>query len=166
MVQMGNLPLDLHKLIEEADQAKAQSGLIDAGTDIGHIHLQVSNTATADAFYHGLLGFDVVMSMPSALFLSAGGYHHHIGANTWNSLNAPRREEDMTGLRSHAYLVPDEAGWLSLLRRLQATSQAFSPVERDKHPGVALADQDSNRVELLGPDTPATQAELAKLRTT
>jgi catechol 2,3-dioxygenase len=163
MVQMGNLPLDLHKLIEEADQAKAQTGVIDPGADIGHIHLQVSNTAAADAFYHGLLGFDVVMSMPSAIFLSAGGYHHHIGANTWNSLNAPRREDDMTGLRSHAYMIPDEASWLALLERLQAASQSLSSIERGNYPGVAVSDQDGNRVELLGPDTDPIRAALTKV---
>jgi catechol 2,3-dioxygenase len=160
MLQMGNLPLDLHKLIEEADQAKAQAGEIDPGTDIGHIHLQVSDIATADAFYHQLLGFDIVMSMPSALFLSAGGYHHHIGANTWNSLNAPRREEDMTGLRSHAYSIPDEANWLALLARLRSGGQALAATERDGRPAVALEDQDGNRIELLAPDTPAVREAL------
>jgi catechol 2,3-dioxygenase len=165
MLQMGNLPVDLHRLIEEADQAKAQSGLIDPGTDIGHMHLQVSNTATAEAFYHSLLGFDIVMSMPSALFMSAGGYHHHIGVNTWNSLNALHREEDMTGLRSHAYKVPDEAGWLALLDRVCASGHAVKATERDGQPGLAVDDQDGNRVEMLGPDTSAVRAAMAQLGT-
>lgn len=163
MIQMGNLPLDLHKLIEEADQAKAQTGIIDPGTDIGHMHLQVSDVATTDAFYHGLLGFDVVMSMPSALFMSAGGYHHHLGANIWNSRNAPRREADMTGLRSHAYAIPDEANWLALLARVQSAGLAPDAAERDGRPAIAVTDQDGNRVELLAPDTPAVRAALGGL---
>lgn len=162
MLQMGNAPLDLHKLIEEADQAAAQGGLIDTGTDIGHMHLQVADTATAAAFYHDLLGLDIVMSMPSALFLSAGGYHHHLGANTWQSHNAPRREADMTGLRSYAYRIPDEAGWLALFERVQASGQEAHAVERDGQPGIGLADQDGNQVEVLGPETSAVRAAVSE----
>lgn len=162
-LQMANAPLDLHKLLEEADTAAAQAGQIHAGTDIGHMHLQVSDTVTAAAFYHDLLGMDIVMSMPSALFMSAGGYHHHLGANTWHSRNAPRRDEDMTGLRSYAYRVPDEAGWLALLQRVNSTQQQPQATERDGQPGFWLPDQDGNRVELLAPDTAAVRQALAAL---
>jgi catechol 2,3-dioxygenase len=96
--------------------------------------------------------------MPSALFLSAGGYHHHLGANTWQSRNAPRREADMTGLRSYAYRIPDEAGWLALWARLQASGQEVRAVERDGQPGLGLADQDGNQVEVLGPETSGVRA--------
>ncbi len=161
-LEMANAPLDLHKLIEEADQQAAQAGIIDAGTDIGHMHLQVSNTATTAAFYNNLLGMDIIVNWPSAIFLSAGGYHHHLGANTWHSQNAPRREEDMTGLRSYAYRIPDEAGWLAVLQRVQNTQYEHAAMERDGQPGIAVADQDGNRVELLGPDTAAVRAELQK----
>ena len=68
-IQMGNLPLDLPKLLDEADQAAAQAGAIDPGTDLGHIHLQVSALPKADAFYHQLLGLDVMMSMTTAIFM-------------------------------------------------------------------------------------------------
>ncbi len=163
MVQMGNLPLDLHKLLEEADQAAAQAGGIDPDTDIGHMHLQVSDTATAEAFYHGLLGLDTVMAMPTALFMSAGGYHHHLGANTWNSRNAPPHAEDMTGLRSYAYVIPDGAGWLTLFKRLQQSGQSLKATERDGRPGVAVQDQDGNRVELLAHESEAVRAALSHL---
>lgn len=162
-LQMANAPLDLHKLLEEADQSAAQAGVIDAETDIGHMHLQVSNTGTAAAFYHDLLGMDIIVNWPSAIFMSAGGYHHHLGANTWHSQNAPRREDDMTGLRSYAYRVPDEAGWLALLQRVQSSQLPPHATERDGQPGFWLPDQDGNRVELLGPDTPAVREALASI---
>jgi catechol 2,3-dioxygenase len=164
MLAMGNAPLDLHALLEEADQATAQSGPIDPGTDIGHMHLQVADIATTGAFYQGLLGMDVMMSMPSALFLAAGGYHHHLGANIWNSRNAPRREEDMTGLRSYAYLIPEEENWLALHARLQAASQTLQPAQRSERIGVAVKDQDGNRVEILTADTTAVRETLAALQ--
>jgi catechol 2,3-dioxygenase len=163
-IQMGSDALDLRKLLEEADEAAAQAGGIDPATDIGHMHLQVSDTATAEAFYHGLLGLDVVMAMPTAAFMSAGGYHHHLGANTWNSRNAPPRAEDMAGLRSYAYMIPDQAGWLALFKRLQESGQELEVVERDERPGVALQDQDGNRVELLAPASEAVRKALAELQ--
>lgn len=162
-IQMGTQALDLRKLMEEADPAVAQTGGIDPGTDIGHMHLQVSDTATAEAFYNGLLGLDVVMSMLSASFMSAGGYHHHLGANTWNSRNAPPRADDMTGLRSYAYLIPDEAGWLALFERLQNSGQTLKAMQRDERLGVALQDQDSNRVELLASSSEAVRKALTSL---
>ena len=58
---------------------------VPAGTSIGHIHLQVTDMARALAFYHDLLGFEVMLSMGTAAFLSSDGYHHHIGLNTWHS---------------------------------------------------------------------------------
>jgi catechol 2,3-dioxygenase len=164
VIQMGSDALDLHKLLEEADQAAAQAGGIDPATDIGHMHLQVSDTATAEAFYHGLLGMDMVMAMPTATFMSAGGYHHHLGANTWNSRNAPPRAEDMTGLRSYAYMIPDEAGWLALFMRLQESGQVLEVVERDERPGIAVRDQDGNRVELLAPESEGVRRALSGLK--
>lgn len=156
-LQSGNLPLDLRKLLEEAHQTAAQSGKVDPGMDIGHIHLQVSDLAKADAFYHDLLGLDVMMSMPTALFFAAGGYHHHVGANTWHSLNAPRREKDLTGLNSFAFLIPDESGWLAAFERFK--DKPSRVVERDGQLGVSLQDADGLNVELL--TTPAANVRNA-----
>jgi catechol 2,3-dioxygenase len=146
-LQSGNLPLDLRQLLEEADQAAAQAGKVDPGMDIGHIHLQVSDLAMADAFYHDLLGLDVMMSMPTALFFAAGGYHHYVGANTWHSLNAPHREKGLTGLNSFSFLIPDEAGWQAALERVKDKMPRV--VERDGLLGVAIEDQDGIVVELM-----------------
>jgi catechol 2,3-dioxygenase len=161
-VQMGNGPLDLHKLLEEANQAAAQAGTLDPATDIGHMHLQVSDLGTADAFYHELLGLDIVMSMPTALFMSAGGYHHHLGANLWHSRGAPRRTDDLLGLRSYAYMIPDESGWLAVHDRLLRSGQTLTTVERDRRPGVMIEDQDGILVELLAPASEAIRTRLAE----
>ncbi len=150
-IQMGNLPLDLNKLVEEADRQTAQEGPIHPETVIGHMHLQVSDTAMAQAFYGDLLGMDVMMAMPSALFMAAGGYHHHLGANIWHSRGAPRREPGKTGLLSYAYQVPDPTGWEALLGQLEDSGQELQAIEREGAPGVRLADQDGIQVELLGP---------------
>ncbi len=165
LVQMGNLPLDLNALVEEADRERANQGGIDPEAVIGHIHLQVSNTATAAAFYGDLLGMDVMMEMPTAIFMAAGGYHHHLGGNTWHSNGAPRHEDDMSGLASYAYELPEAADWLALAERLQGAGQALQSVERAGRPGILLRDQDGNRVELLtapGAQVSAKVAELAE----
>jgi len=164
VLQFGNLPLDLQKLLEEADQVAAQTGKIDPGMDIGHIHLQVSDLATADAFYHHRLGLDVMMAMPTALFFAAGGYHHHVGANTWHSLNAPRREIDLTGLNSYAFNIPDEAGWLAAFERLK--DREPRAVERDGQLGVAIEDPDRIVVELMTAATERVRKNLASLQPT
>ena len=103
---MATLPLDLDGLLDELSRDasdNAQQGAapsieqtaLPAGTRIGHVHLQVSELSAIEDFYSGVLGLDVmVRAYPGALFVAAGGYHHHIGLNTWHSAGAaapPRR---------------------------------------------------------------------------
>jgi catechol 2,3-dioxygenase len=90
---MATDPLDLQSLVRAAGTVR-WSGM-PAATVIGHVHLHVGDLAQAEAFYHGAVGFDkVVWSYPGALFLSAGGYHHHLGLNTWAREASPAREGD------------------------------------------------------------------------
>lgn len=92
-LEMATDPLDLDSLVRAAGGASWEG--MPAGTTIGHIHLHVGDLARADAFYHDGLGLDrVVWSYPGALFLSAGGYHHHLGVNTWAGDVAPAGEDD------------------------------------------------------------------------
>lgn len=163
MLQMGNLPLDLNALLEEADREWAEAGAVHPEMDIGHIHLQVSSTATATAFYADLLGMDMMMELPTAVFLSAGGYHHHLGVNTWHIAGAPPREAGMSGLASFAFELPEPADWLVLIERLEEAGQRLYPVERAGRPGLWLGDQDGNRVELLTAADPQVSAKLAEL---
>jgi catechol 2,3-dioxygenase len=76
------------------------------GTRIGHIHLQVSDVEQAVRFYHDILGFDITASYQGAAFLSAGGYHHHLGVNNWSSRGAPPAPAGSAGLESFTILVP------------------------------------------------------------
>jgi catechol 2,3-dioxygenase len=78
---MGVDPVDMRDLLAAADDS-TWTGM-PSGTTIGHVHLHVAHLGDAEAFYHAALGLDKVFRMPSALFLSAGGYHHHLGTNTW-----------------------------------------------------------------------------------
>jgi catechol 2,3-dioxygenase len=91
-LQMDTAPLDLDALVQAAGGVP-WSGM-PAGTRVGHVHLHVGDLEKAADFYHAALGLDkIVWSYPSALFLSAGGYHHHLGVNTWAGAGAPRPTE-------------------------------------------------------------------------
>ncbi|HEX6509305.1 MAG TPA: VOC family protein, partial [Chloroflexota bacterium] len=80
-IQMATGPVDIRGLLNDAArEGKPWEGM-PAGTRLGHMHLQVGDIPRASTFYHNILGFDIVAQMPSALFISAGGYHHHIGMN-------------------------------------------------------------------------------------
>jgi catechol 2,3-dioxygenase len=113
VLQMATLPLDLDGVLGEVDGAQPVPQEMPAGTGMGHIHLQAANLRDAEAFYAGALGFDVmVRTYPGALFVSAGGYHHHIGLNTWESAGGSPPPPGSTGLRSFEIVLPtrEEAG--------------------------------------------------------
>jgi catechol 2,3-dioxygenase len=123
---------------------------IDRRVDIGHVHLKVADIGRALAFYQGVLGFEVTQRMgDSAAFLSAGGYHHHIGLNTWESRGAAAPPPGTTGLYHFAIRYPDRASLADALRRLD---KAGIPLEGASDHGVSealyLRDPDSNGLEL------------------
>jgi catechol 2,3-dioxygenase len=144
-LQMATLPLDLQDLVEELHGAEVQAGGAPAGTRIGHVHLNVGDLAAAEAFYSGALGFDVtVRGYPGALFLSAGGYHHHIGLNTWAGEGAPPPPPGSRGLRWFEIELPSTADVDAAADRLEQAG--FEPIrERDS---VAAVDPSGNRVRL------------------
>jgi catechol 2,3-dioxygenase len=108
VLQMATIPLDLDSLIGELDDRSELSPAAPPGTRIGHVHLQVADLAEAERFYAGVLGFDVtVRGYPGALFVSAGGYHHHLGLNTWNSLGSPPPAPGSVGLESFEIVLPN-----------------------------------------------------------
>jgi catechol 2,3-dioxygenase len=97
---MATDPLDLQAIHDEPGAEAPWNGL-EAGTITGHVHLHVPHIDTAETFYCGRIGFDpVVRRYPGALFVSAGGYHHHLGLNTWAGIGAPPPPENAVGLRS------------------------------------------------------------------
>jgi catechol 2,3-dioxygenase len=127
-LQMSTLALDLNEVLGELRAASELQATAPSGTTIGHVHLQVANLDDAEAFYHGVLGFDVmVRSYPGALFVSAGGYHHHIGLNTWHSAGAAPAQSGSVGLRSFAIDLPDERELAAVLARVEAASIPSTP---------------------------------------
>jgi catechol 2,3-dioxygenase len=84
-IRMGTYPLDL----DPVEAAAAGESDLPAGTDVGHVHLEVSSLETFSEFYVDILGFEVQAEVPAALFVGAGGYHHHLGANIWNHRSNP-----------------------------------------------------------------------------
>ncbi|MFK5997897.1 MAG: VOC family protein [Rhodobacterales bacterium] len=123
---------------------------VPAGTSIGHVHLKVANIERALAFYQGLLGFEVMLRRGTqAAFISAGGYHHHIGLNTWHSLDMPPAPKNAAGLFHIALLYPTRKDLSAILRRL---IDAGITIEGASDHGVSeaiyLSDPDENGVEL------------------
>jgi catechol 2,3-dioxygenase len=105
-VRMGGGPVDIRGVLAEADASgRAWTGLA-PGTTLGHVHLQVGDIGPAEEFYHGVLGFDVVSRSATALFVSAGGYHHHLGLNVWHSRGAPPAPADTATLRCFTFALP------------------------------------------------------------
>ncbi len=108
-LQMATLPLDLNGIAAELAAFDTLQEQAPPGTRIGHTHLQVSELEQTEAFYAGVLGFDVmVRSYPGALFVSAGGYHHHVGLNTWHSAGSGPPPPGSVGLRSYEIQLPGE----------------------------------------------------------
>jgi len=141
-VRMAVDPLDLSAIMEEGRNAERQWEVIPAGTRVGHIHLQVGDIPRAEQFYNQVLGFDIMARMPSAIFLSAGGYHHHIGANTWQSRGADPAPDTGAGLREFVIAVPDGDALAGVKARLEANG---IPVQEDEGTIVA-ADPWQNRI--------------------
>ncbi|MFL5906184.1 MAG: VOC family protein [Solirubrobacterales bacterium] len=105
-IQMATLPLDLDSILGELRREDTE-GSMQPGTRIGHVHLNVGDLTAAEAFYSGALGFDVtVRGYPGALFVSAGGYHHHLGLNTWAGEGAPPAPPGSLGLRHFEIRLP------------------------------------------------------------
>ena len=125
-LEMATLALDLNSVIDELAAADAPQPLAPAGTRIGHVHLQVADLGEAEAFYSGVLGFDVtVRGYPGALFVSAGGYHHHVGLNTWHSAGASAPAPGAVGLRSFEVRLPDDDELQTVLARVRAAGIAM-----------------------------------------
>ena len=123
---------------------------IAAGARIGHVHLKVAELERALAFYHGVLGFAVTQRMGAqAAFLAAGGYHHHIGLNTWESAGGAAPAPGTTGLYHLAVLYPTRAQLADALRRLIAAGVALEgAADHGVSEALYLRDPDGNGVEL------------------
>lgn len=144
-IQMDSKTLDAPGLLNElAGQETAWNGL-HPHTTIGHIHLHVAHLDQAEQFYTQRLGFDLILRYgPSAAFVSAGGYHHHIGLNTWAGVGAPPPPAGAIGLAWYEILLPDKAAMQETAVRLQ---NADIPTEQHAD-GLLLHDPSQNAILL------------------
>jgi catechol 2,3-dioxygenase len=146
-VEMVTLPLDLDSLLAEG--APTASVAMPADTAIGHVHLKVADVPRAVSFYRDTIGLQEQARLPSAGFLSAGGYHHHVGLNSWQSQGGRPAPESAPGLRSVALELSDVAALQALERRLAEASRAgssggFSPARETGNGRLALCDPDGH----------------------
>jgi catechol 2,3-dioxygenase len=139
-------PLDVGSLLGELDDpSTAPFDGLPAGTDMGHVHLQVADIPEAVAFYRDVLGFDLMAELlGSAAFLGAGGYHHHVGANTWHSRGASPAPAGTAALRHATIVLPDTAARDSLAARVADSGQE----PEDGEDGVVVRDPSGNKLLL------------------
>ncbi len=122
---------------------------IHSGTRIGHVHLKVADIERALGFWRDVLGFEVTQRRDQAVFLSAGGYHHHIALNTWESKGGAPPAPGTTGLYHVAILYPDRAALADALRRVQAAGIKLDGAsDHGVSEALYLRDFDGNGVEL------------------
>jgi len=144
-VKMVTLPLDIEDLLAQSEGEPR--AVIEPGTHIGHIHLKVSDVPRAVAFYRDALGLDEQARLPSAGFLSAGGYHHHIGLNSWQSQGGRPAPDSAPGLRQVELELSDAEALEALERRLAEAGNEVggdaSPV-RESERRLAVHDPDGH----------------------
>jgi catechol 2,3-dioxygenase len=131
---------------------------VDPGVTIGHVHLRTADIDRVRAVYVDVLGFDVVLEARGVpgwgttgdiLFLAAGGYHHHIGFNTWKSAGGPPQPDGVAGLHHVAIRYPTRAGLADALRRLQAVNWPLREIDdHGTHEAIYIEDPDGNDLEL------------------
>ena len=144
VLTMGTDPLDLENLLADAGDESGNTALA-LGTTMGHVHLHVSHLDEARRFYVDVLGFDVTQRYgPSALFVSAGGYHHHIGLNTWAGVGAPPPPPGAIGLRHFTLQLRSAAALEEVVERIHAAAIPSNEVDG----GVLIRDPAGNAMNL------------------
>ncbi|MFP8951483.1 VOC family protein [Natrialbaceae archaeon A-arb3/5] len=145
-----SIPLDLEALA--ADAGGESVATVPTETDLGHVHLEAASIANARAFYHETLGFDVSIDAgPSATFFAAGGYHHHVGVNTWNGRSNPV-EDDHCGLAWFEIVVPDDEALAGVRDRLADASVSIA----QRRDGFALDDPNGIEIRFRSVETEQT----------
>lgn len=138
-------PLDLDGILGELEDKDAHWNGLDVETIIGHVHLHVANISESEKFYCGVIGLDLMQRFGGAAsFLSAGGYHHHVGINVWAGIGAPAPPPTAAGLRWFELRLPDAESMEALLKRLKAANN-----KPKDHPfGLLVRDPSQNPILL------------------
>ena len=145
-LQMVTDPLDVKGLLAAMDADAPANGMLPPDATIGHMHLHVRNVDEAVAFYRDALGFNLIQRYgPSAAFLAAGDYHHHIGINTWAGIGAPPKPDDAIGLESFSIVFPADSELSAFAAGLR--EQGVGLVEYDG--GVAVKDPSGNLLRFV-----------------
>lgn len=142
--QMGTLPVDVRGVLSELENEKDAWQGLHPDTVLGHMHLKVADAKRDAAFYRDVIGFDEMANLGSAAFVSAGGYHHHLGMNTWESANAAPPARDSVGLQHFTVKLPNNDELERVTNRLL---QAGAKLE-DTEAGVLARDPSQNAVVL------------------
>ncbi len=142
LVEMATEQVDAEGILAESN---AEWKGLPSGTVMGHIHLHVGDLKKAEEFYTKGLGFDVVSHYPQALFMSTGGYHHHIAINTWQGVGAPTPPKNSVGLNWYTLVFPDEAARDNVIKQLQ---QLGAPLEKEVDFYVT-SDPSGNQIRLV-----------------
>jgi catechol 2,3-dioxygenase len=122
---------------------------IPGGVEIGHVHMKAGDLQRIKDFYVGILGFDVVIELPDALFMSSGGYHHHLAFNTWESKGGSPAPRNASGLYHIAIRYPTRAALGDALRRLvEARWPIDGASDHGTHEAIYLRDPEQNGLEL------------------
>jgi catechol 2,3-dioxygenase len=144
-IAMATLPLDLQGVLDELEGKSPDGAPVPAGTRMGHVHLHVADLRSSERFYGDLLGFDVTARRyPGALFMSAGGYHHHLGLNIWAGQGASPPPSGSTGLRRFEVLMTDERELELAVERLAADGRLVRPTDG----GAGVCDPSENELAL------------------
>jgi catechol 2,3-dioxygenase len=148
--RMTTEPLDVKDLLGEAN---GDFDGMPAGTTMGHVHLKVASIPQTVEFYRDVLGFDLVVErVPQAAFLSAGGYHHHLGANTWESAGAPPPPAGSAALRHATVVLPSAEARDEIVRRVADAGQEPEATAT----GTLVRDPSGNAVLLTATSEPAS----------
>ncbi len=145
-VNMVTLPLDIEDLLAQSDAEPPEE--MAAKTNVGHVHLKVSEVPRSSAFYRDALGFEEQAQLPSAAFLSAGGYHHHVGLNSWQSHGQGPPPDNAPGLRRVQFELSDADALDSLERRL-ADGRRGSPAARGHDGSLSVEDPDGQLLSFI-----------------
>jgi catechol 2,3-dioxygenase len=142
----GREPLDVESLFSHLNEDDRLDGALPAAARIGHVHLHVRDLEEAREFYQGVLGFDDMGAVPEIGmgFVSAGGYHHHIGFNTWQGKGAPPAPQGALGLRHFTVELPDRSALESVLERVSGAGLALTEIPQ----GTLIHDPSQNGLVL------------------